>query len=762
MRNNSKYVGAALLCVAFLSATLHAQDKVPLKLALAPGMAWSFEQSQQANTDVKASFQGMTQPFTTTMSSKLSGKLEVLAVTEGQPSKVRIAFGPDCMTEQSMGGQPAQAVPSALAGKTVVVTRNADGTVTNDLQEHVEPAVTDELASAVEQSRAMFPSAPVAVGEEWSADPKALARMLQLKNPDDTARMTLKLLRVQDVAGRPTADVQMNIVVAMRQQDLKVKLTTAGTAKIDVPTGHINQIELRGDTETRGRQQGPGPDGNPVAYDIVGDGTLVIRNSAPFIKANGSDTGDDAAAPPAVAESYNAAPVGTAPMSMAGRYVGEKLTVEMEQVAGTYTGTITMGQQQFPMTATAAGQRLNGSFDANGDKFEFLATVDGNAMTLQTGGATYKLKRPAKNPLGGDGGANPLAPKPNNPLGGEPRSDAATVDVQAAAQEKPAVAAPAPALQTYRFPDDTGMVGLAQGWTTNAASCLDSFSATGPAEQRVSFGLSFAISEPDGQLMRSHAQIAAQSRQMGMQPPPPPQVLVGRYSEPGEAIRMLIPQLSNLSGQRGGPVTQLQSLKVLEEKPATLPDSKSAMVTYDFLMAKSPDAPMRPFRGMAHVTTSRLSADMWTIFLTEIVAPADAFDRELPTMLAMTNSLKVNQEVMARKSQQRMNDSSAAHAQRMADQKARFEAGQAAHKSMTDTFDRQNDAWRADQTTKARRHDDFIETIGGERTIEDTRTGDRAQTDLGHADQTVDRLNESDPGRFRQIPLRDQNNPLEE
>jgi hypothetical protein len=746
--------------LAVLPAPLAAQDQVSLRLALEPSMSWSFDQSQQADTNVKASFQGMTQPFTTTMSSKLNGKLEVLAVTEGEPTKVRITFGADCVTQQGMAGQPAQSMPFALAGKTVVVTRNADGSVTNDLKEFVDPAVTDELAGAIEQSRAMFPEGPVAVGQEWSADARALARMFRLKNPDDTASMRMKLLRVQDVAGRPTADVQMNISVATRQQDLNVKLTSSGIAQVDVPTGHVMNVELKGGTDTRGQQQGPGPNGNMVVYDIQGDGTLVIRNSAPFINSEGNDGG----APVAAAKERDAAPPGNAGASLAGRYVGEKLTVELTDADAGYKGTITMGQQKFPMIATADGKRLNGSFDANGDTFDFNAIIDGSNMTLQTGGATYKLKRPAKNPLGGgDGGANPLAPKPNNPLGGgdEPRSDTGAGDAQPTAQEKPAVA-PAVALQTYRFPDGTGTVGIAPGWTTNATGCLDSFSVTGPADQRISFGLSFGISEPDGQLMRSHAQIAEQSRQMGVQPPPPPQVIIGRYSEPGDAIRMLIPQLSRLSAQRGGPVSELRSLKVLEEKPSPIPDSKSAVVTYDFMMAKSPDAPMRPFRGTAHVTTSRLSQDMWTVFLTELVAPVDTFDHDLPMMLAMSNSLKVNQEVMARKSQQRLNDGSAAHAQRMADQKARFEAGQAAHKSMQDTFDRQNDAWRAGQVGQARRHDDVIETIRGERTIEDTRTGDRAQTDLGHVDNTVERLNESDPGRYRQIPLRDENNPLED
>lgn len=65
---------------------------------------------------------------------------------------------------------------------------------------------------------------------------------------------------------------------------------------------------------------------------------------------------------------------------------------------------------------------------------------------------------------------------------------------------------------------------------------------------------------------------------------------------------------------------------------------------------------------------------------------------------------------------------------------------------------------RADAETKAsndrlRPGNDFIETIRGYRTIEDTRTGQRASADLGDIDNIVQKLNERDPDRYRQIPL---------
>ena len=46
--------------------------------------------------------------------------------------------------------------------------------------------------------------------------------------------------------------------------------------------------------------------------------------------------------------------------------------------------------------------------------------------------------------------------------------------------------------------------------------------------------------------------------------------------------------------------------------------------------------------------------------------------------------------------------------------------------------------------------------IRGYRTVEDTRTGDRTSVDLGNVRDIVDELNQGDPGRYKEIPLRDE------
>lgn len=55
---------------------------------------------------------------------------------------------------------------------------------------------------------------------------------------------------------------------------------------------------------------------------------------------------------------------------------------------------------------------------------------------------------------------------------------------------------------------------------------------------------------------------------------------------------------------------------------------------------------------------------------------------------------------------------------------------------------------------------DQDEIIRGYRAVEDTQTGQQADVNLEDAHAIVDKLNEGDPGRFIEIPLRDELDPF--
>lgn len=117
-------------------------------------------------------------------------------------------------------------------------------------------------------------------------------------------------------------------------------------------------------------------------------------------------------------------------------------------------------------------------------------------------------------------------------------------------------------------------------------------------------------------------------------------------------------------------------------------------------------------------------------------------------MLAMALSLKTNDRVIEQKTREAINA-----------QNRRFAGQQAAYREQKESFEEANRAWERRQTAQGRARADFDEVIIGRRTVLDTHTGDRSSVDLGDSKQIVDRLNQRDPGRYKEIPLRDEMYP---
>jgi hypothetical protein len=87
-----------------------------------------------------------------------------------------------------------------------------------------------------------------------------------------------------------------------------------------------------------------------------------------------------------------------APTPFAGTFSNDKLTVVLSASGHDYVGTISLGGNSFPATATANDQGLTGVFTASGKQFSFTATLANDQLTLISGGQTHTLARGAANP----------------------------------------------------------------------------------------------------------------------------------------------------------------------------------------------------------------------------------------------------------------------------------------------------------------------------------------------------------------------------
>ena len=81
--------------------------------------------------------------------------------------------------------------------------------------------------------------------------------------------------------------------------------------------------------------------------------------------------------------------------SFAGVFVGDQMTLTLEAaLPGVhYVGTLQHGEARYPVTAQVTPQGLAGTFESAGQRFEFSATLERDALTFVTGGTAFVLNR---------------------------------------------------------------------------------------------------------------------------------------------------------------------------------------------------------------------------------------------------------------------------------------------------------------------------------------------------------------------------------
>jgi hypothetical protein len=301
-------------------------------------------------------------------------------------------------------------------------------------------------------------------------------------------------------------------------------------------------------------------------------------------------------------------------------------------------------------------------------------------------------------------------------------------------------------LHDYQFPDGTGSIRLTEGWTTNATSCNGLVVITGPADQTITMGFGVTVVTPDSTVVRMNQQLNANAQRMGGRPTPL-NLFVAPFGGPVDVLQNLTPQFSARSQQNGGPDFVLDHLTKVKEIPPMLPRGTAAFARYGITIGKA--GGQKHSQVLARLEVNPIGNGTFMFSLASAAAPDATYKEDLPTMLAIMNSLHENDAVIEGQTQQKI-----------AGMNQRFAAQQQAQQKVQAAWDSYNKDMEHNQLITARSNTDFDEVIRGVRDVEDTTTGERASVNLGDVDQIVDHLNEYQPGRYKQIPLRDEVNPL--
>jgi hypothetical protein len=362
----------------------------------------------------------------------------------------------------------------------------------------------------------------------------------------------------------------------------------------------------------------------------------------------------------------------------------------------------------------------------------------------------------------------------------------------AAAPSAPAPAADSPAsnvaLTEYDFPDGTGSIGIAAGWTIKAQSEVSPGAIIGPAGQAIFLDNSVNVQTPDSPAVANQQRIAAQWAQMdansearGLQPiphKPLPPLMVAPFTDPATAVQNMMPSFSARSVFNNGPSLTFGRIISSQDTASPLPNSKRAQIIYSYTQTNNGQS--TPYRAQIVLVVAPIqnSTTTWMWFTPYAAnAPDATFDQDLPVMMAMVNSNKINQAKAIAVGQANNQALYQAGQQMIAANNAQAQAINNMYKQDAETqqnihdqqqaqvqagYDAHNQQFAADQLQRSRSAADFDESILGTRTIYDTVTGQSGYANLTDVSGVVDSLNQAalDPNRFVQIPLRDQLYPL--
>jgi hypothetical protein len=249
----------------------------------------------------------------------------------------------------------------------------------------------------------------------------------------------------------------------------------------------------------------------------------------------------------------------------------------------------------------------------------------------------------------------------------------------AAAQPGDMAAADIP-LTEYDYPDGTGSIGLPSGWTTQSQSADDPTVVTGPADQTVALHSSVSVQTPASPQVLQQQRIEAQTEQMQRtmpqyQPKPLPPLLVAPFTDVATAVQNMIPQFSKRSEFRHGPSFTLDKINSSQDLPCKLPGGKRALV--DYVMTKTLSGQSTTYRVKAILLAAPIggSTTAWMWFAQfAATTPEATFDHDLPIMLAIVKSEKVDQQKAGQIDAQRNQQNYAAGQQMIAAQQKQFQA----------------------------------------------------------------------------------------
>lgn len=269
------------LIVASLASSAFAADQqtYTFRQRYVEGQSYHCLYSINVNIDFECSYHG-----TVINRAKLvdalqqKGVITILQTADGIPISQRISVDKASGEFYQFSGQVPSQEYVKLAGKTVDVTRQPGDYSTFKVDGYDDPRVRSELSMWLGRDDDLYPDHPVKLKEKWDLS-RSMGHAFLLGGDQQTIAFG-KLVAVKTIYGRPFAQivVSMAVVGSLRKsKNIHMELQSEGTAMVDLETGRVARMDLRGDIEASGPTQVPLVGGGTATVNAVGIGKIEVH-----------------------------------------------------------------------------------------------------------------------------------------------------------------------------------------------------------------------------------------------------------------------------------------------------------------------------------------------------------------------------------------------------------------------------------------------------------------------------------------------------
>jgi hypothetical protein len=237
-----------VILMASVCARARADEKYVIHEKVSEGQKISVEMTNDAHFKTTTTADGLQTVSEQHQKQFLKASMTILSVRDGSATAARVEVDPGSYDTSKETGQAEEKTNCWFAGKTVVLRRAADESVTNDAKGHPPDSKQidlENLNDLLSPDQDMFPDQPVAVGDSWEVSDK-LSKHSDLSSGDKLLAHC-RLDWVKNINGKKMAQLTCVCgIIRYEEQGVEEDDEYTSEMLVDIAAGQILKADNNG------------------------------------------------------------------------------------------------------------------------------------------------------------------------------------------------------------------------------------------------------------------------------------------------------------------------------------------------------------------------------------------------------------------------------------------------------------------------------------------------------------------------------------